>query len=416
MPADDSVASVECRCCGGTSLETILDLGRTPLADRLLREEQLAEPEPSYPLVVAFCGDCGLVQLRHSVPPTTLFCDDYPYFSSFSDHLLQHSREHALELIEARGLGSNHRVVEVASNDGYLLKNFAERGIPVLGIDPAEGPAAAAEEVGVPTLCTFFEQALAEQLVGEGRRADVLLANNVLAHVPDLRGFVSGVATLLHDEGIAEFEFPYLRDLIEHCEFDTIYHEHLCYFSATALARLFGDAGLCFQRVRRLPIHGGSLRVTVGRQTESDGSVEQLLAEERELGMDRREYFERFAERVAHVQSRLRALLTERRAAGRRIAAYGAAAKGATLLNSSGIEREVLDFVVDRNEHKVGRFMPGIRLPIRAVSALLEEQPDDVLLLAWNFQQEIVQQQREYLQRGGTFLLPVPEPRVLPRD
>lgn len=402
-----------CRSCASENLVPVLSLGKTPLADRLLTAQMLDQPEPKFELTVHFCQDCSLVQIAETVPPETLFCEDYPYYSSFSEALLRHSRANAEELIESRRLGPNSLVVELASNDGYLLCNFVERGISVLGIDPAQGPAKVAQDRGVETLCTFFTFDLARKLRAEGRAADVMIANNVLAHVADLNGFVAGIATLLKDSGTAVIEVPYVRDLIEHCEFDTIYHEHLCYFSVTALTRLFARHGLTLNDVRRLPIHGGSLRLFVGHEKSVSRAVERMLEEERDLGVDRVDFYRDFAVRVRGIRTALRSLLDGLKAEGKRIAAYGAAAKGATLINYADIGSEYIDFVVDRNTHKQGCFMPGKHLPISPCERLLEDMPEYTLLLAWNFSKEIMQQQSEYLRRGGKFIVPVPEPRVI---
>ena len=403
-----------CRSCGQRGLRPFLDLGETPLADALVAEADIDRPDKTFPLEIAFCESCALVQLLHELPPTTLFVDNYHYFSSFSDALLQHSRSHALGLIRSRGLGDGNLVVEIASNDGYLLRNFVEAGVPVLGIDPSPGPAAAADAIGVPTLRKFFGSELARELVEEQGRADVIIANNVLAHVPDLNGFVEGLRILVADDGLITIENPYVRDLIEHCEFDTIYHEHLCYFSCTAIDNLMRRHGLFLNDVEYFPrLHGGTLRWHVGPVEQVQESVRAILDQEKAAGMCEFRYYEGFAAQVYALRDRLCDLVSSLRREGHSLAAYGAAAKGATLLNFSGLTASEIDFVVDRNVHKQGKLMPGAHVPIRGPEELLTQSPDYVLLLAWNFRDEILAQQEAYLSHGGRFVIPIPWPEIV---
>ena len=404
-----------CRSCGGGQAELVLSLGTTPLANSLPTAEQLAQSEASYPLEVARCPQCSLVQLTELVSPEQLF-REYAYFSSFSDALVRHAEVIATRLIAERRLSADSLVVEVASNDGYLLQHYHRQGVPVLGIEPALNIASVARERGLATISEFFGEELAGRLRDEGRRADVIHANNVLAHVPDLPGVVRGFATLLKDDGVAVIEVPYLKDLLDHCEFDTIYHEHICYFSLTALDRLFRRNGLTIVQVERLPIHGGSLRLharRAGTAPAPDQSVVELLAAEQAWGVDTAEPYRQFANDVAKLKSDLLELTARLKREGKRIAAYGAAAKGSTLLNYAGLGTDVIDFVVDRNTYKQGRFLPGVHVPILAPELLLERQPDYVLLLTWNFADEILRQQQAYRDRGGKFIVPIPDVTVV---
>ncbi|MDH3755875.1 MAG: class I SAM-dependent methyltransferase [Acidimicrobiia bacterium] len=403
-----------CRSSGSQELIPFLDLGVTPLADALVRPDQLDRPEPRFPLELAFCPESALVQITEDVPPEQLFVDNYLYFSSFSDHLLRHAREHATELVRDRRLGADSLVVEVASNDGYLLRNFVDVGIPVLGVDPAPDQAAEAVAAGVPTLVEFFGDDLARRIRDEHGLADVIIANNVFAHIPDINDFTKGLGTLLADDGIITIENPYVRDLIDHAEFDTIYHEHFYYHSCTSIQRHMRRHGLWLNDVRYFPdLHGGSLRWTVGHHDERSETVVRYLAEEHAAGLDSIDYYTEFARRVDAIRHDLLALLQQLRSDGATIAAYGAAAKGATLLNTVGIDTGLVSYVVDRNVHKQGLHMPGTHQPILDPSVLLEDRPDYVLLLAWNFKDEIIAQQRDYLDAGGRFIVPVPTPEVL---
>jgi SAM-dependent methyltransferase len=403
----------QCRSCGGIDLSVFLSLGDMPLSDGFLDAHQLAKAEPRYPLDVAFCGTCTLVQILETVPPEELFGADYPYFSSFTETLLRHSEANVVARIAERQLGSTSLVCELASNDGYLLQYYKARGIPVLGIDPAPGPVAAARAKAIETMQAFFGRDLARELVAQGRRADVIHANNVLAHVADTNGFVAGIATLLKADGVAVIEAPYVKDLIDHGEFDTIYHEHLCYFSVTALTALFRRHGLYLNRVEPLAIHGGSLRLFVERTDQPTQSVREYLESERRVGLDRLEYYTDFSARVSQIRVELAELLRGLKQRNARIVGYGAAAKGTIMLNYVGIGPETLDFVVDRNVHKQGRYIPGVRLPIDAPERVLAEQPDYVLILPWNFKDEIMTQQAEYRRRGGRFIVPVPRPAIV---
>jgi C-methyltransferase C-terminal domain/Putative zinc binding domain/Methyltransferase domain len=412
--ADGAISGSSCRSCGGEELVVFLSLGDMPLPDALLLPEQLALPEPRFPLDVAFCPDCSLVQILVDVPPEQLFVDNYLYFSSFSSGLVRHSADHARALVAERGLGPESLVVEIASNDGYLLRNFVEAGIPVLGIDPAPQQAAAAGELGVPTLTEFFDAELARRLRSEGKRADVIVANNVMAHTPTLNSFVEGLSILLADDGVATIENTYVKDLVDHYEFDTIYHEHFCYFSCSAVDALARRHGLYLNGVEHFPsLQGGTLRWRLGTRSAPDRSVSEYLEAERECGLTSVNYYREFASDVHRIRTELRELLAELRSDGKTIAAYGAAAKGSTLVNFVGIGPDTVEYVVDRNVHKQGLFMPGTHLPIRDPSALLETTPDFLLLLAWNYKDEIAEQQAEYLDRGGRFIVPVPTPEIL---
>jgi SAM-dependent methyltransferase len=409
-PLDDLV----CRACGARDLELILSLGEQPLANALRPVDAADAGESRFPLDVAFCRTCSLVQLTVSVPPHVLF-QEYPYFSSYSDTVVANARELVDRLVQELALGTTDLAVEIASNDGYLLRRYRHHGVPVLGIDPAENVARVAVANGVPTRCEYFGEALAEELRDAGFRASVLHANNVLAHVPDVTAVVRGMARTLRAHGHVVIETPYVRDLVDRIEFDTIYHEHLFYYSATALSRLLSANGLDLVAVERIPIHGGSLRVFAQLRgvAAPDKSVDAILREEARVGLDTARYYCDFGARVDALLDELRALLDRLRAEGRRIAGYGAAAKATVLLNALGVGAETIEFVADRNPHKHGRLIPGTRIPIVPAERLVEERPDDTVLFSWNFADEVLAQQAAYRAAGGRFVIPIPVPRLV---
>ena len=393
----------------------MLRLGNLPLANALRDETGLALPEPRYPLDLAVCRSCSLAQITQTIPADKLF-GEYAYFSSFSDTVVDNARSIAARMIRGRQLGPTNLVVEAASNDGYLLQHYRAAGVQVLGIDPARNVVDAAKrEKDVPTVCAFFGDRVGRQMAAEGQMADVFHANNVLAHVPDLNGFVEGIRCVLKPAGIAIIEVPYVKELIERCEFDTIYHEHLCYFSLISVQSLFHSHDLVVHDVERLAIHGGSLRLFVSHREhrQPTAAVIRLLSEERTCGVDSLSFYADFAARVETLRGELKALLGTLTRDGERMAAYGASAKGSTLLSYCDVGRDILDFVVDRSPHKHGRYMPGTGLPIYPPKMLLDRMPKYLLLLAWNVADEIALQQAEYVNRGGRFIVPVPHPLVV---
>lgn len=400
-----------CRHCGAEMPMTLVDLGLSAVANSYVPMDKAGEPEPKYPLHVRVCESCWLVQVDEDVPPASIFNESYAYFSSFSDSWLAHARAYADAMADRLHLGRESLVIEIASNDGYLLKNFAAKGIPVLGIEPSGSVAAAAEKIGVPTLVEFFGERVARRLHDEGRRPDLICSANVLAHVPDINDFVAGVAALLTGDAVYTVEFPHLLRLIEEVQFDTIYHEHYSYLSLLAVERIFATKGLRVFDVEELPTHGGSLRVFACRTGASHGDgpgLSKVRADEKTARLDRPEGYAGFSEKVEAVRDGLLSFLNNARAQGKHVAAYGAAAKGNTLLNYCGIGPTLIDFCVDRNPAKQNTLLPGSRIPVFDVEELRKRQPDFVLILPWNLKAEVIRQLAD-LRAGGTrFVTAVP--------
>ncbi len=404
-----------CRACGGTALAPFLSLGPQPLANAFLRTPAEFAQEPFFPLDVYFCEGCSLVQLLDVVDPAVLF-RNYLYVTGTSETMAAHNAAYARALVEQLGLGPQQLVVEVASNDGSLLKCFQAHGVRTLGIEPATNIAALATAAGVETVNEFFDSATARRARETHGAASVVIANNVLAHVDDSQDFLRGCKALLAADGLVVVEAPYLGELLDRLEYDTIYHEHLCYFSVSALMRLYESAGLSIVRIDRVPVHGGSLRVFAApceRRPEHAGAVRALAAAEAAAGLTGLPRFEQFATAVERNRQAIRALFERLHTEGRSLAGYGAPAKGNTLLNYCGIDTRLLEYTVDRSPLKVGLYTPGTHLPVLPVATLPERRPDYVLILAWNFADEIVRQQHAYHTAGGRFVVPVPEPVVL---
>jgi SAM-dependent methyltransferase len=406
---------MRCRACNEKIKHLFVSLGSSPLANVYLTQNQLHREEHFYPLDVYLCHRCFLVQLPEFESPETIF-DGYAYFSSYSDTWLNHAQDYVINMIDRFGIDKEHFVVEIGSNDGYLLKFFAEEAIPVLGIEPARTVAKAAQEKGIPTKTAFFGRQCAEQLSIEGRRADLLLGNNVLAHVPDLNGFVEGLRILLAPKGLITMEFPHLLRLMEGTQFDTIYHEHFSYFSFLTVEKLFSTHGLIIFDVDELKTHGGSLRIYA--RHDDDGtkpvmhSVHELRQVETDRGLADVGHYLDFAEKVKAVKRDLLDFLIRAKREGKSIVGYGAPAKGNTLLNYCGIRTDFIDYTVDRNPHKQQRFLPGSHIPIKSPEELPKTKPDYVLILPWNLADEITAQMSMIRNWGGKFVIPIPEPRV----
>jgi SAM-dependent methyltransferase len=411
-----TAAAGPCRLCGEPLRRLFVDLGTSPLCESYVEPDAYDLMEPFFPLRVFVCERCFLVQLRDYVGPEAIFGGDYAYFSSYSDSWVEHARRYVERVTERFGLDASSFVVEVASNDGYLLQHFVAGGVPVLGIEPARNVAEAARERGIPTESVFLGEASARDVVSRHRRADLVAANNVFAHVPDLHDFVGGLAALLAPGGVLTLEFPHLLRLVEQNQFDTIYHEHFSYFSLFTARRALAEHGLEVFDVEELPTHGGSLRVYARRKDAGgpvDPSVEELVSHEQEVGVSSFAYYETFAARVEETKRALLAFLIGAKRDGSSIAGYGAPGKGNTLLNYCGIRTDFLDYTVDRSPHKQGLFLPGTRVPIHHPDRLAETRPDYILILPWNLKDEILAQLEYAREWGARFVVPIPEVQVL---
>jgi hypothetical protein len=405
----------ECRGCGATLRHTFVDLGMSPLCESFLEAGQLNQMEPFYPLHVWVCDACFLVQLEEYVDPREIF-REYAYFSSYSESWLRHARSYTERMASRFGLGPASFVVELASNDGYLLRWFVEMGIPCLGIEPAANVARAAEERGVPTLVRFFGRELAEELAAEGKRADLVAGNNVLAQVTDLNGFIAGIKTLLAERGVATLDFPHLLRLMEENQFDTIYHEHFSYFSFITAEKIFAAHDMTLFDVEELPTHGGSLRI-YARHAENNAlpvTVRARALHEREVnaGFTNMEHYSAFGEQVKETKQKILEFLIQAKREGKSVAGYGAPGKGNTLLNYCGIRTDFIDYTVDRNPYKHGKFLPGTHIPIYPPEKIQETKPDYVFILPWNFKDEIMSQMAGIREWGGRFVVPIPEVKV----
>lgn len=408
--------SATCRFCSSPLQHVFVDLGMSPLSNRFIKAGELNHAETFYPLKTWVCQACLLVQLEQYEAPDEIF-QDYVYFSSYSESWLRHAAAYVDMIVPRAGLGKDSLVIELASNDGYLLQYFVARGIPCLGIEPASNVAGVARARGIDTIDEFFGVALAERLVVQGRKADLLLGNNVLAHVPDLNDFVAGMQRLLQPAGRITMEFPHLLQLMRHTQFDTIYHEHFSYFSLHTVQQVFAQHGLRIFDVEQLPTHGGSLRIHAchAGHTQPDGAgLQAVLQQEAAAGLHALDAYLRFGEQVQHCKRSLLKFLIARKEAGKRVVAYGAPAKGNTLLNYCGVREDLLEYTVDLSPHKQGKFLPGVHIPVHAPERILQDRPDYVLILPWNLQDEIVQQMAAVRGWGGAFVVPVPEVRVLP--
>ncbi|MBX3237333.1 MAG: class I SAM-dependent methyltransferase [Nitrospiraceae bacterium] len=405
-----------CRFCGAGLEHTFADLGMSPLANSYIKSDMANRMEPFYPLHVFVCSACLLVQLEEFTSPQSIF-GDYAYFSSFSESWLDHARRYVQDITARLSLDKRHRVVEIASNDGYLLQYFVERGVPVLGVEPAANVAKIARKKKIPTIVKFFGVKTARELAKAGKRADLLVGNNVLAHVPDINDFVSGLKIALKPKGVVTMEFPHLMRLMAENQFDTIYHEHFSYWSLLSVARVFAKHGLALFDVEEIPTHGGSLRIFACHADDRTKPIEKRLLDlrdrEEKEGFGRLDHYLSFSKQVIETKMKLLKFLIEAKTQGKSVVGYGAPAKGNTLLNFCGVRTDFLDYTVDRSPYKQGHLLPGVRIPILPPEKIRETKPDYVLILPWNIQAEVVQQMAYIKEWGGKFVVPIPEVRVL---
>jgi len=407
----------QCRSCGATLEHTFVNLGMSPLANSYIKPEQLNRMEPFYPLHVYVCAECVLVQLEQFSTPHDIF-SDYAYFSSFSDSWLAHAKAYVDMIVDRFRLDRNSNVVEIASNDGYLLQNFVARGIPVLGIEPAANVAEVATKKGINTTVAFFGEKTAVDLCTNGWAADLIIGNNVLAHVPDVNDFVKGLKALLKPCGLITMEFPHLLQLMGQNQFDTIYHEHFSYFSFLAVEQVFARHGMKLFDVEEIPTHGGSLRIYACHDQDASkpigDRVRELRSREESIGFGQLNHYGSFGPQVEETKHKLLSFLISARQEGKRIVGYGAPAKGNTLLNYCGIRTDLIDYTVDRSPHKQGYFLPGVHIPIYAPDRIRQTRPDYLLILPWNIREEVMQQMHFIREWGGKFVVPIPEVRVYP--
>lgn len=406
-----------CRSCGAPLSRVVCDLGLSPISNAFIPASREGEGEMFYPLKVCVCESCWLVQLESSPDSSAHFHDNYVYFSSYSAGWVEHARRYVEDMTARFGLNAQSRVMELASNDGYLLQFFVKAGIPALGIEPTPNTAAAARERGVETRTVFFGRHTATALSGEGWKVDLLLGNNVLAHVPDINDFVGGMPKVLKPDGVVTLEFPHLLNLLEQNQFDTVYHEHYSYLSLVALEPIFLRAGLRMFDVQTLPTHGGSLRVFLCHETAGHAeqpAVREMLMREREAGLNNSDRYSSFADVVSATKRDLLQFLIEARNAGKAVAAYGAAAKGNTLLNYCGVRADMIAFVADKNPTKQGQLLPGSRIPVVDPAVIAQQRPDYLLILPWNIKSEIMAQMSDIRQWGGHFVVPIPRLEILP--